>query len=130
MALKLLLDTHALLWWLLDDPQLSQTARAVIADATNHIYVSSASAWELSTKQRIGKLPEIGDLVDRLLSYIRKERFDLLPISFEHALYAGKLPGPHRDPFDRMLMAQSELEKLQVITCDSVFREYGIKVIW
>ena len=130
MALKLLLDTHALLWWLLDDQKLSQVARSALADASNHIYVSSASAWELATKQRIGKLPEIGDLVDKLPAYIRKERFDLLSISLEHALYAGKLPGPHRDPFDRMLMAQSHLEKLAVITCDPVFCEYGIRVLW
>lgn len=128
--MKVLLDTHALLWWLLDDTQLSGKARSVIAAATNHVFVSSASAWELSTKYRIGKLPEIGDIIDRLPLYLRKDRFEILPISLEHALYAGKLPGPHRDPFDRMLMAQSELEKLTVITCDPVFVEYGVKVLW
>lgn len=130
MAMTVLLDTHALLWWLLDDPNLSAKARSTIADPSVHIYVSSASAWELATKQRIGKLPEIGDLVDKLPAYLRKERFDVMSISLEHALYAGQLPGPHRDPFDRMLMAQSKLEKIPLITCDSVFSEYGIKTIW
>lgn len=130
MALKVLLDTHALLWWLLDDPQLSDKARSVIAAATNHVFVSSASAWELSTKYRIGKLPEIGDIVERLPFYIRKERFEVLPISLEHALYAGRLPGPHRDPFDRMLMAQSELDKLPLVTCDPIFGEYVVKIVW
>jgi len=125
-----LLDTHVLLWWLLDDPQLSAKARDTIAAATNHIFVSSASAWELSTKHRIGKLPEAGELVEKIPSYLRKERFEVLPISLEHALLAGNLPGPHRDPFDRMLMAQSKLEKLPLITSDPVFKEYGTRVVW
>lgn len=128
--MKLLLDTHALLWWLFDDPQLSNMARTVMADANNHIYVSSASAWEISTKHRIGKLPDIGDIPERLPYYLRKERFEVLPISLEHALYAGKLHGPHRDPFDRMLMAQSGLEKLPVVTRDPVFAEYRVHTIW
>lgn len=125
-----LLDTHALLWWLLDDPQLSAKARDTIAAASNHIFVSSASAWELSIKHRIGKLPDAGELVEKLPSYLRKERFEILPISLEHALLAGNLPGPHRDPFDRMLMAQSKLEKLPLITSDPVFKEYGTRVVW
>jgi PIN domain nuclease of toxin-antitoxin system len=115
---------------LFDDPQLSQKTRSVIAGAGNQIYVSSASAWEISTKHRIGKLPEAGDVVERLPSYIRKERFEVLPISLEHALYAGKLPGPHRDPFDRMLIAQSKLEKLPLVTCDPIFSEYSVTVAW
>jgi PIN domain nuclease of toxin-antitoxin system len=130
VAVRALLDTHALLWWLFDDPQLSQKARSIIAAGRNRIFVSSASAWEISTKRRIGKLPEARDVVERLPSYIRKERFEILPISLEHALYAGKLPGPHRDPFDRMLIAQSELEKLPLVTCDPVFGEYSVTVAW
>jgi PIN domain nuclease of toxin-antitoxin system len=127
---RALLDTHALLWWLFDDPQLSATARSIIAAARNHIFVSSASAWEISTKHRIGKLPEAGDMVERLPTYIRKERFEVIPISLEHALYSGKLPGPHRDPFDRMLIAQAVLEKLPLVTCDPIFGEYSIPVAW
>jgi PIN domain nuclease of toxin-antitoxin system len=127
---KLLLDTHALLWWLLDDPQLSGPARAAIGKAASQVFVSSASAWELATKQRTGKLPEIGDLVDKLPHYLRRERFEVLPISFEHALKAGALPGPHRDPFDRMLIAQATMERLKVVTIDPVFADYGVPVLW
>lgn len=128
--MRLLLDTHALLWWLFDDPQLSLFARKAIAAAGNQILVSSASAWEIATKYRIGKLPEAGDIVEKLPLYLRKERFEVLPISIDHALKAGLLPGPHRDPFDRMLMAQAELEKIPVITVDPVFTQYGVRVVW
>lgn len=130
MGVNLLLDTHALLWWLADDPKLSAAARHTIADAGNHVFVSSASAWEISTKHRIGKLPQTGDLIERFASYLRKERFEPLPISIEHSLKAGILPGPHRDPFDRMLIAQATLQNLHVITIDPVFSDYGVPVIW
>jgi PIN domain nuclease of toxin-antitoxin system len=130
VAVKLLLDTHAVLWWLFDDPQLSDSARKAIATAGNQILVSSASAWEIATKYRIGKLPEVGDIVEKLPQYLRKARFEILPISLEHALKAGLLPGPHRDPFDRMLMAQSDIEKIPVVTVDPVFTQYGVRVIW
>ena len=128
--MKLLLDTHTLLWWLFDDPQLSESVRKAVATADNRILVSSASAWELATKYRIGKLPEAGNIVEKLPHYLRKERFEVLPISLEHALKAGLLPGPHRDPFDRMLMAQSEIEKIPVATIDPVFTQYGVRVVW
>jgi PIN domain nuclease of toxin-antitoxin system len=126
----LLLDTHALLWWLLDSPELSATARAAIADPAQRVLVSAASAWELATKQRIGKLPEAGDIVTNLSAYLRKQRFEPLPISIDHALAAGRLPGPHRDPFDRMLMAQAQTEGADVVTADPVFRDYGVAVVW
>ena len=126
----LLLDTHALLWWLLDSPELSATARAAIADPAQRVLVSAASAWELATKQRIGKLPEAGDIVTNFSAYLRKQRFEPLPISVDHALAAGRLPGPHRDPFDRMLMAQAQTEGADVVTADPVFRDYGVAVVW
>ena len=126
----LLLDTHALLWWLLDSPELSTSARVAIADPAQRVLVSAASAWELATKRRIGKLPEAGDIVDNLPMYLRKQRFEPLPIGIEHALAAGRLPGPHRDPFDRMLMAQARLEGADVVTVDPVFRDYGVGVVW
>lgn len=126
----LLLDTHALLWWLLDSPELGATARAAIADPAQRVLVSAASAWELATKQRIGKLPEAGDIVTNFSAYLRKQRFEPLPISAEHALAAGQLPGPHRDPFDRMLMAQAQIEGAAVVTTDPVFRDYGLAVVW
>ena len=126
----LLLDTHALLWWLLDSPELSPTARAAIAAPSQRVLVSAASAWELGTKYRIGKLPEAQDIVANFTQYLRKQRFEALPISVEHALAAGQLPGPHRDPFDRMLMAQAQIEGARVVTIDPVFRSYGVAVVW
>jgi PIN domain nuclease of toxin-antitoxin system len=126
----LLLDTHALLWWLLDSSELSAKARAAIAATEQRVLVSAASAWELGTKYRIGKLPEAQDIVVNFIHYLRKQRFEVLPITAEHALAAGQLPGPHRDPFDRMLMAQAQLERALVVTVDPVFRQYGVAVIW
>lgn len=128
--MNLLLDTHTLLWWLLDDPRLPDVARRAISPANRRVLVSSASAWEIATKHRLGKLPEIGEIVETLPRYLRQERFEVLPIDFGHALLAGQLPGPHRDPFDRMLIAQARKENLHVVTGDAVFAKYGVKVIW
>ncbi len=128
--MRLLLDTHALLWWLTDDQKLPGDPRDAIADPENDIFVSSASAWEISTKFRLGKLPEIGDISSRLAYYVRKSGFQSLSISLEHAAEAGQLPGPHRDPFDRMLIAQANIEKLRVVTVDPVFHDYGIQILW
>ena len=101
-----------------------------IEKAEQRICVSSASAWEISTKVRIGKLPEVGDVADKLTAYLRRERFEALPISLDHALAAGSLPGPHRDPFDRMLIAQARMEKLRVVSVDPVFKQYSVPVLW
>ena len=128
--MRCLLDTHALLWWLFDDPKLSAQAGEVIAEPENAILVSAASAWEIATKHRLGKLPEAGDVAQRLPTYVRKARFTELRISIDHAQAAGGLPGPHRDPFDRMLIAQSKLLAIPVVTIDPVFRDYGVIVIW
>lgn len=129
-AVRLLLDTHALLWWLFDDPKLSSVARSAIVSPANEIVVSAASAWEIATKHRLGRLPEAGDVPVRLPYYLRRARFAVLPISLEHAQAAGALPGPHKDPFDRMLVAQACIEALAVATVDRVFRDYGVAVIW
>jgi len=126
----LLLDTHALLWWLFDDPQLSVAARQAIAAPEHRIWVSAASAWEVATKARLGKLPEAGDVPLKLPYYLRQARFLELPISVEHSLHAGTLPGPHRDPFDRMLIAQSFSTGYPVVTVDAVFGDYGVKTVW
>jgi PIN domain nuclease of toxin-antitoxin system len=126
----LLLDTHALLWWLLDDAQLSAPARAAIAEPGNRIWVSAASGWEIATKHRIGKLPEAAEITERFSYYLRRARFIELPISIEHSLKAGALPGPHRDPFDRMLIAQHFVTRYPVVTRDAVFRDYGVAIVW
>ena len=126
----LILDTHALLWWLYDDERLSVRAREAIASPEHRIWVSAASAWEIATKARIGKLPEAGDVPHRLPHYLRHARFLELSVTIEHGLKAGALPGPHRDPFDRMLIAQSLAIGYPVVTTDAVFRDYGVSVIW
>jgi PIN domain nuclease of toxin-antitoxin system len=126
----LLLDTHALLWWLFDDARLPRAARELIGDPDQDVLVSSASAWEIATKHRLGKLPEAGDVPERFDEYVRKARFRELPITTAHALAAGRLPGPHKDPFDRMLIAQSLAEDAPVVTADPVFGTYGARVVW
>lgn len=129
-CVKLLLDTHTLIWWLMDAPELSITAREAVATEGNRVFVSSPSAWEIATKYRIGKLPSVAELIDDLVGHIRRERFETLSISVDHAKAAGLLPGRHRDPFDRMLIAQAQLESMRIVTNDAVFRDYGAVVIW
>ena len=128
--MRLLLDTHALIWWLLDDPKLPARARGLVGDGEVPVFVSSASAWEILTKRRKGRLPEFGEIADSLEDYVRRSRFEPLPISFAHAAAAGRLPGPHGDPFDRMLIAQAAAERLTVVTVDPVFADYGAETVW
>ncbi|MCB0915734.1 MAG: type II toxin-antitoxin system VapC family toxin [Actinobacteria bacterium] len=122
--MRLLLDTHALLWWLADAP-LSTVARDLIADPTNVVYVSAASGWEISVKTALGKLVAPDDLESSLTDC----NFDSLPISFSHALAAGRLPPHHRDPFDRMLIAQAQHEGLTLITRDPRFEPYDVTTL-
>jgi PIN domain nuclease of toxin-antitoxin system len=128
--LRLLLDTHALLWWLADDPALSAGARAAIAEPANLVFVSAASAWEIATKNRIGKLPGAGLFSDRLGEIVAQEGFLELPISFAHADKAGSLPGAHRDPFDRMLIAQSVISGLTLVSNERLFDAFGAARLW
>ena len=130
MTSRLLLDTHVLLWWLFDDHRLTALARSIIQNPANTILVSSASGWEISTKHRLGKLPQAEEAVSKLPSLLQRARMDVLPISIEHALAAGALPGPHRDPFDRMLIAQGQIEKLPIVTSDAAFKQYSVTLIW
>jgi PIN domain nuclease of toxin-antitoxin system len=128
--MRLLLDTHALVWWWTNDFRLPTRARAVIADPNSTVFVSAVSAWEITTKHRVGKWPEVGQLIAEFTSLVRRSRFQGLSISMEHALRAGALTGSHRDPFDRMLIAQGELESLAIVTADPVFAAYGVDVVW
>lgn len=129
--MNLLLDTHALIWWWLDDPQLSPAARQAIGDDDNAVWVSAASAWEILTKQRRGKLPGLpADLVSSYTALLAADGFQPLAISTPHALRAGNHPAEHRDPFDRMLAAQAELEGLTLVTCDTALREFGCATLW
>jgi PIN domain nuclease of toxin-antitoxin system len=127
---RFLLDTHVLLWWFFDDPRLSRIATDIISNPDHIISVSSASGWEISTKYRLGKLPGAGSIVEDLPRLLRKARIEVLPISLDHALLAGKLNNTHRDPFDRMLAAQSMIESLPLITSDAVFKSFSLKVLW
>ena len=125
-----LIDTHVLLWWLFDDPRLSSLAHRVIQAPDNIILVSSASGWEIATKYRLGRLPHAGEVAHHLPSLLRTSRMDVLPISMDHALAAGALPGPHRDPFDRMLIAQGQIEGLPIVTSDPAFKQYPVTLVW
>jgi PIN domain nuclease of toxin-antitoxin system len=127
---RLLLDTHALLWWIFDDPRLPAAARSAMSAPRTRVLVSSASAWEIATKHRLGKLPEAGDVAEFLPDYVRRARFTELQVSIAHALKAGRLPGPHKDPFDRLLIAQATLENTPVVTLDPVFATYGVETVW
>jgi len=126
----LLLDTHALLWWWSEAGSLSARSRKLIADEANEVLVSAASAWEISTKVRLGKLVVAIELVRDFSDYLSRDGFFTLPITAEHGLRAGLLPGPHKDPFDRMLIAQAQAEAIAIVSNEEVFGEYGIQRLW
>lgn len=128
--MRALLDTHSLLWWLSDEPALTRTARKIIAETTNTMMVSAASAWEIATKVRLGKLPSAAEVVSGFSALVEREGFQLLPISAEHAIRAGLLPGPHKDPFDSMLIAQSQAENIPIVSREVVFDSYHVRRIW
>jgi PIN domain nuclease of toxin-antitoxin system len=121
----LLLDAHALLWWLGDEPKLSGAARAAIADPANDTLVSAATVWELAIKQGLGRLEIAADLVAEL----DRVGFSGLPVTLEDGAAAGALPPHHRDPFDRMLVAQAQRLDALVVTRDRAFAAYGINVL-
>lgn len=126
---KVLLDTHALIWWLEGAGKLSAEARRVIADPEATILVSAASAWEIAIKHQIGKF-RVPDLIKDFRRRIDREGFVELPISLEHAVIAGTLPGKHKDPFDRVLIAQSQVEDIAIVTRDEWFGQYAVQCIW
>ena len=128
--MKLLLDTHAFLWWVTDDKALSGAARTAIADESNIIFVSAATAWEIATKLRLGKLDQAAGACDRFTELIAADGFSLMPIEACHALKAGSYRVAHRDPFDRMLATQSALEGIQLLTRDPAFKQFGTDVYW
>ena len=123
--MNLLLDTHVLLWWLEDNPVLSEKARGAIARGRNVVFVSAATAWEIAIKKRLGKL----QAPDNLEEVIAANRFEPLPISIAHALAVAELPQHHRDPFDRMLVAQAKAENLTLVTRDELITECDIPLL-
>jgi PIN domain nuclease of toxin-antitoxin system len=127
---RLLLDTHTLLWWFSDDPSLPASCRKLIAQPDSSVFVSAVSAWEIATKFRLGRLASASELVRDFGGYLDRDRFLNLPISFEQGVRAGSLPGPLQDPFDRMLIAQAEMEKMFIVSNEKIFDQYGARRIW
>jgi PIN domain nuclease of toxin-antitoxin system len=125
-----LLDTHIFLWWTQGASQLSAKAKAVLQDPGVRVLVSAASAWEIAIKYKAGKLDAAAALIARFGSVIEAENFVELPISVRHATEAGLLKGPHRDPFDRVLIAQARVERVAVVSTDRCFDDYGVARLW
>lgn len=125
----MLLDTHIFLWWLFDDARLPVKVRDYIENIDNRVYISAASVWEISTKYRLGKLPEASSVATNLMYWIEKAGFQSLSITIEHAQLAGSWNVAHRDPFDRMLAAQAKLEKLTMASTDSLMQDFPIKLL-
>lgn len=128
--MRLLLDTHAFVWWIADSGKLSARAYSLIADESHDISVSAASAWEISTKYRLGKLPLAEVAAFDIGGAIASQGFRGLPVSVRDAEHGGRLPGPHRDPFDRMLIAQAVSRGLVLVSRDKVFDKYGVNRVW
>jgi len=126
----LLLDTHALIWWMTGSASLTRTARRAILDRRNTVVVSAASAWEMATKVRLGRLPITSDVMRDFSNYMAQSQFLDLSITVEHGIRAGSLPGPLRDPFDRMLIAQAQSESLSMVSNETIFDHYGVNRIW
>lgn len=128
--MKALLDTHVFLWWIMNDPHLPQPVREIIADGTNELFLSSASCWEIAVKAHIGRitLPAKPDVF--IPDQMAINAIHGLPIHPSHALHVFNLPLLHRDPFDRIIVAQSQLEKLTVITSDTLISRYKVETIW
>ena len=120
---------HTLLCWFADDERLSATARQAIQNGTD-VLVSAVSGWEIATKFRIGKLPSAAPLVEGLPQLLDQNGFQPLSVSLAHAMRSGTLPGPHRDPFDRMLIAQAQLEQAVLVTNEQLFEAYGVHRLW
>lgn len=126
----LLLDTHALLWWLAGDKKLPTKARKSIAKESAEIFVSAASGWEVATKVRLGKIPGVSEVLDSLEDEIHRQKFRILAVSFAHAVRAGSFEVAHRDPFDRMLAAQALSEELTIVSGDVELDAFGIRRLW
>ena len=128
--MRLLLDTHALLWWLAGDEALSDTARGAIGDPDNEIFVSAAAAWEIATKYRLGKLPGGAIVAVDIAQAVASQGFIELPINMRDGQTAGGLPAIHKDPFDRMLIAQAIAADMVIVSNEDLFNAYGVPRLW
>lgn len=128
--MKVLLDTHTFLWWVTDSPKLSSRVRKIISDGKNELFLSAVSGWEIAIKAQLGRI----QIPDKPQTFISEQMvanaIQGLPIQISHAVHIYNLPTHHRDPFDRMLVAQAQLEKLPILTDDPQISQYPVKVIW
>jgi PIN domain nuclease of toxin-antitoxin system len=127
---RCLLDTHTLIWWMTGDSHLSKAAHDVIENVENVPLVSVVSAWEMATKVRLGRLPVAADMIQDLVASVLRERMEILAVTADHSIRAGLLPGPHEDPFDRMLIAQAQAENLSIVSNDRALDGYGVRRLW
>jgi PIN domain nuclease of toxin-antitoxin system len=127
---RLLLDTHALLWWLTKNPSLTVSAQDLIKSRDHTVLVSAVSPWEIATKVRLGKLDVASEVVANFVFYLERERFQIITINVDHGIRAGSLPGPHKDPFDRMLIAQALAEDVPIVSNDRALDGYGVRRLW
>jgi len=125
-----LLDSHVLLWWWIDPDRLSGPVQALIADPETPVLVSAATVWELSLKHHQGKLPELAQAIGDLPGLLQTDGFEPLPIALAHGARAGAYRHPHRDPFDRMLAAQAEIERLVLLTADQQLSAFPCRTLW
>ena len=125
-----MLDTHAFLWWIGDDPRLSERAREVFSNGDNDLVFSAASGWEIAIKARLGRLRVPGDLNTYLFRQLTENYMSVLPIHLSHALRVHALPEHHRDPFDRLLVAQAIVEEMPLLSADSWIARYPVEVVW
>jgi PIN domain nuclease of toxin-antitoxin system len=128
--MRVLLDTHALLWWNVDDERLSGTARDVIQDGRNEVLISAASVWEIAIKSAKGRLDLPSNVGRYIEERIRRNRWSTLAIDIPHVIRAAALPELHRDPFDRALIAQAQVEALPIVTMDAAITRYDVETIW
>ena len=128
--MKALLDTHAFLWWISDDPRLSEKAREIIADGRNELFFSAASGWEISIKAGLGRLEVPEDLQRFISDQLSRNAIQALPIYLGHAVHTGSLPVHHRDPFDRILVSQAILEQIPLLSADPQLLHYPVEVVW
>lgn len=128
--MRLLLDTHTFLWWTMDSPQLSAAARAAISNPDHECWLSAASSWELAIKTSLGKIGFDGGLRKFVRHNLAANRFRLLPVDLSHSLRVAELPWHHRDPFDRILAAQCQVETLTLVSADNALRAYDIPLLW
>lgn len=128
--MRCLLDTHTLIWWMTGDSHLSKAAHDVIENVENVSLVSVVFAWEMATKVRLGRLPVAADMIQDLVASVLRERMEILAVTADHGIRAGLLPGPHKDPFDRMLIAQAQAENLSIVSNDRALDGYGVRRLW